>query len=299
MRILFCDSVIDPKQVEPDFESERDAAQQAGFSTSLLSFESLVEGEVGTALRYVKPTSAPELALYRGWMLTPSQYETLYEGLKSKNITLITPLPAYQHTHYLPEWYPILADHTPTSYWTANADPAAALSLAQQFERGPIILKDYVKSEKHHWKEACYIPNPHDATAVAATVARFLELRGESLNVGLVFRQFETLQFLTDHAKSGMPLTKEYRLFFAQQQLVAAYQYWDEGEYGDTQPELDPFVELAKSIESPFFTMDVAQKETGEWIIMELGDGQVSGLPDHADRGAFYHALASRVEFVS
>ncbi len=26
--------------------------------------------------------------------------------------------------------------------------------------------------------------------------------------------------------------------------------------------------------------MDIAKKKTGEWIIMEPGDGQFSGLPD-------------------
>ena len=46
--------------------------------------------------------------------------------------------------------------------------------------------------------------------------------------------------------------------------------------------------EVAKTIESNFFTMDIAKKENGEWIIMELGDGQVSGLPDNADTDIFY-----------
>ena len=38
---------------------------------------------------------------------------------------------------------------------------------------------------------------------------------------------------------------------------------------------------------SNFLTMDVAQKKDGNWIIMELGDGQVSGLPDNADKVFF------------
>ena len=33
---------------------------------------------------------------------------------------------------------------------------------------------------------------------------------------------------------------------------------------------------------SRFFTMDVALRTNGECIIVELGDGQVSGLPDQA-----------------
>jgi len=34
--------------------------------------------------------------------------------------------------------------------------------------------------------------------------------------------------------------------------------------------------------------MDVAKTKNGEWIIIELGDGQVAGLPDKADRLQFY-----------
>lgn len=30
-----------------------------------------------------------------------------------------------------------------------------------------------------------------------------------------------------------------------------------------------------------FFTVDIAKKSNGEWIIMELGDGQVSGLQEY------------------
>ncbi|MBL3657241.1 ATP-grasp domain-containing protein [Fulvivirga sediminis] len=49
--------------------------------------------------------------------------------------------------------------------------------------------------------------------------------------------------------------------------------------------------EIALSIKSNFFTMDVAKKTNGDWIIMELGDGQVAGLPDNADKEEFYHNL--------
>ena len=48
---------------------------------------------------------------------------------------------------------------------------------------------------------------------------------------------------------------------------------------------------IAAQIRSRFFTMDVAQRTDGEWMIVELGDGQVAGLPERADQGKFYQAL--------
>ncbi|MGH2386983.1 MAG: ATP-grasp domain-containing protein [Chloroflexota bacterium] len=40
--------------------------------------------------------------------------------------------------------------------------------------------------------------------------------------------------------------------------------------------------------------MDVARRTDGEWTIIELGDGQVAGLPESADGLAFYAALKAR-----
>ncbi len=39
----------------------------------------------------------------------------------------------------------------------------------------------------------------------------------------------------------------------------------------------------------------VAKRVDGGWMIVELGDGQVAGLPARADVSAFYHALAHRL----
>ncbi|MEK3873410.1 MULTISPECIES: ATP-grasp domain-containing protein [unclassified Paenibacillus] len=43
---------------------------------------------------------------------------------------------------------------------------------------------------------------------------------------------------------------------------------------------MDDFLEIAKQIRSNFFTMDIAKTEAGGWIVIEVGDGQVSGLPE-------------------
>ncbi len=41
--------------------------------------------------------------------------------------------------------------------------------------------------------------------------------------------------------------------------------------------------------------MNVAKKKNGDWIIMELGDGQVAGLPDNADKSEFYNKLKENI----
>jgi hypothetical protein len=40
--------------------------------------------------------------------------------------------------------------------------------------------------------------------------------------------------------------------------------------------------------------MDIARKTSGEFIIIELGDGQVAGLPDKLNREEFYAGLLKK-----
>jgi hypothetical protein len=296
MRIIYCDSVFDNKAIEPDYENEKESAIKAGFTFSLISFEELTGNNISKALKFVKKTELKEYAIYRGWMLTPNQYKELYDALLLKNIQLINTPSEYEHCHYLPNSYNKIVSKTPKSNWTTELNDESIRSLTLEFGDNPIIVKDFVKSEKHSWKEACFIPNASDNAIVKSVVDKFLELRGSSLNEGLVFRKFEELEFLTEHSKSNMPLTMEFRVFFANKKIVQVFNYWDEGEYGETTPDLEDFIKIANTIESNFFTMDIAKKKNGDWIIMELGDGQVAGLPDNANKDDFYRILKTNAQ---
>jgi len=299
MRIIYCDSVFDNKIIEPDYEDEKVSAINNGFELSLISFEELENDNLSKALKYVPISEKLEIGFYRGWMLTPKLYTELYNGLLINNIQLINSPKEYKHCHYLPNSYDKIKTLTPKSNWTKEGDiinDELVNSLTNEFGNSPIIVKDYVKSEKHNWENACFIPNASDKENVNRIVTNFLELRGDFLNIGLVFREFEKLEFLTTHSKSSMPLTKEFRIVFANKKLISIFDYWDEGEYGETKPNMETFKEIANTIESNFFTMDVAKKENGDWIIMELGDGQVAGLPDNADKDEYYRNIKNALQ---
>lgn len=291
MKIIFCDSVIDNKLVEPDYQVEFDAAKESGFETELFSFEELIDGNLNSSLKFIKSCDKLEYGIYRGWMITPKIYENFYNGLLKKNIQLINNPSEYEHCHYLPSSYEKISDLTPKSNWTKDLSKANIIKLADEFGDRPIILKDFVKSEKHNWENACFIPKASDKDKVEQVVNQFLELRGDYLNEGIVFREFVELEFLTDHSKSGMPLTKEFRIIFFNKKVIQVYNYWDEGSYDSETPDIDLFTNISNQIESNFFTMDVAKKKNGDWIIMELGDGQVAGLPENANKKEFYKEI--------
>ncbi len=89
-------------------------------------------------------------------------------------------------------------------------------------------------------------------------------------------------------------LTREHRLFFLDGALLADAPCWD-AELDDTvAPPIERFASVATRVPSRFFTMDVAQRTDGAWMIVELGDAQVAGLPERMDAAAFYAALEDR-----
>ena len=100
----------------------------------------------------------------------------------------------------------------------------------------------------------------------------------------------------TTEPSGGTPftqaLTKEYRVFFLHGRPIYTIQYWDEGEYGITTPPIEQFAEVAERVRSNFFTMGIARRKDGGWIIVELGDAQVAGLPEAADLSRLYSSLA-------
>jgi len=288
MRILFPAHPLDARKPDKDFAPEVAAAKKAGFETALLSDDF-----------QIRPSS--ETSLYRGWMLRPEQYAQL-----AQITPLITNPVAYQTTHLLPNWFPLLQNHTPASLWfpengrlKTQEDPLGlndVVDAAHAFDGRPIIVKDYVKSRKHEWTDACFIRDSLDDVEIRRVVGNFLERQGTDLVGDLVLREFVPLKKLGVHAKSKMPLSNEWRLFFWQGRLLVASTYWsdeDTTEPTGTQREVfEVNMSWVENIQSPFFTVDVAQKEDGSWIIIELGDGGVSGLQG-IDPELFYQTLAT------
>lgn len=299
MKLIFCSDPLSPRQPDTEYEREVAAAESLNLTHALIDYEALVSGDSVRATRRVSEQASPTLGLYRGWMLRPEHYQALYGALAERNIQLINNPVAYQHCHYLPEWYPALAAYTPKSVWLPIDKDAPQLPFdaihqrLQSFGAAPIIVKDFVKSRKHEWAEACFIPSAADREAVERTVRRFMELQGDNFNAGLVFREFIEFEPLAIHAKSGMPLTQEYRIFYLDGEPIYIIRYWEEGDYPATPVPIEQFREAAQAVQSRFFTMDVAKQRSGDWMIVELGDGQVAGLPQNADVPQFYQALSN------
>ena len=81
MILLFCDSGFSPKEVDYMYAEEYAAAKKTPLNIFLISFEAIKREDFDLAIRLVKTSVEKETAIYRGWMLKPSQYKALYMAL--------------------------------------------------------------------------------------------------------------------------------------------------------------------------------------------------------------------------
>lgn len=285
MTILFPCNPLSPRKVEWDYANEYESAKKVGFDTALFDFDALTrDNNLQRALRFV-PEAPPHL-IYRGWMLKSENYSHLYDALVTREQTLINTPENYQLCHEIPRWLPLFKNLTPQTRWIAASEitDEKIASILHEL-RGSLIVKDFVKSRKHDWHEACFISDANDEEAALRVIHRFIELQGENLYGGLVLRRFVPLESIGQHPRSRMPLGREWRIF-AKGDSTFALPYW--GQNDSAAPDLTPFKEAMSQIKSNFWTMDLARTQKGDCIVMELGDGQVSGLPEGANVEAFY-----------
>jgi hypothetical protein len=296
--VIFCADPLAPRMPDPAFADEVEAARRAGFATALLSYERLVrERDAAGAVRRVAPAEPTTLALYRGWMLPSEHYAGLYDALASRGYQLIATPATYRTCHELPAAYPLIAGRTPATVWLPQAggfELDCIMDALRPFGDAPLVLKDYVKSRKHEWLEACFIPSAADRDSVGRVVARFLELQGDDLQGGLVFRAYEPLRPIGVDPRSSMPLPNEHRAIVLDGEPLVVAPYWEVAASG-AQPPLAAFAGVVQGVPSRFFTIDLAERADGAWTIIELGDAQVAGLLPSIDPDQFYRALAARL----
>lgn len=289
MEILFCANPDLRKLPDPDFEPEYDAARTCGFTCRLFSLEDFLAGEVDRALDRL-PAGPGQSLLYRGWILTESEYRLLDETLRVRGYNLVTRPAAYAEALYLPNHYRHIADHSPPAVWTQGRDLGRAWQAARSLGEGPWIVKDHIKSAKQRWQDACFIPHRADWATFEEICTNFLAWRGEHFARGFVFKQFVPLARLGVSA-FGSPLSEEYRLFFWQHRLLVAAPY---DRLGGSATDFGHHETVAKRFQSRFITIDVARTATNHWIVLEAGDGGVSALPPRLAPEAFYEALRAR-----
>jgi hypothetical protein len=242
--LLYPSDPLKTKYCDEFYAAEFAAMGAWGLNTSLFSLESFQAGSFQTFPAI--PTDA--IVIYRGWMLSLTDYESLGAAVSRSGGRLLTDTKTYLSTHHLPNWYPLISELTPeTRIFPADADLVAELNSLGWNE---YFIKDYVKSLKT--SIGSKILSPEHAAAVITEMRRF---RG-NIEGGFCVRRVE--KFLTSTEK---------RYFVMNSAPCSMH------------GEIPPIVtQCAARIQSRFFSVDVVERSDGELRVVEIGDGQVSDL---------------------
>ncbi|MFI9322489.1 ATP-grasp domain-containing protein [Kitasatospora aureofaciens] len=321
--MLFPTDPLNPRRPDPHFAWEARLVRELGAEHLLVDHDALLAGRAEEAVRRVPLGSGP--LWYRGWMLPSARYAEFAAALTARGGKLLTSPPGYAAAHELPGWYGVFEGATPPSVWipTAGAVPPTPEELAEAVARlggsGPAIVKDYVKSRKHEWHEACYVPELADLAAVGRVVGRFVELQGEFLAGGVVVRRYEEFERAdgpdgldgpdrpsdedgcdTAGAVGGAGSVGGAR---GERRAVEARVWWLDGRpvlvgphpdapHVHAEPDLTEVSALVRRLGCRFVTTDLASRADGSgWRVVEVGDGQVSDLPRGIDASGLLASL--------
>jgi hypothetical protein len=211
---------------------------------------SIVKDEVFNSTAVPRNLPRESTVVYRGWMVGIEQYKKYEEAINAIGSRTITNSSQYCLAHWLPNWYSKLSAYTAE---TVVVDKSANIinELKQLNWKEGYFLKDYVKSLKV--AGGSIVRNPEDG---ARWLKEMLSYRDE-IEGGICIRRIEN--FIPD---------SELRYFVIQGKPFGP----------NNSPVPEPVNVAASTIESPFFSVDVAKTIDGDWRIVELGDGQVSDL---------------------
>ncbi|MFJ7587843.1 ATP-grasp domain-containing protein [Streptomyces sp. NPDC097617] len=287
--VLHCRDPLHERRADAHFTAEARQLRAAGGTVVLMDHDALLAGDAERAVERV-PEGVGSV-WYRGWMIPAGRYAELDAALRGRGGELAVAPETYRRAHELPGWYESFAGLTPVSGWLPTRrgvapDPEGLAALAAGLPPGAAIVKDYVKSRKHEWVEACYVPDLADPAALHRVVARFVELQGEFLAGGVVLRAFE--RFVAPPAVAA-----EVRVWWRDgaPRMVTAHPDSPVAEVPT--PDLEPVRAAVEALDCPFVTTDLALREDGVWRVVEVGDGQVSDLHREADRAAFVRLLTA------
>jgi hypothetical protein len=148
----------------------------------------------------------------------------------------------------------------------------------------PLVLKGETNSKKDKWGTHMFARNKKEAILV------YHMLQDDSLiaQQDIYIREYVPLMKLFE-GLGGQPITVEFRFFVAYGEVLSGGYYWS-NHVGDLEkvpdPSMVPQEFLQKAIDKVkdkvnFFVIDIAQKAAGGWIVVELNDGQMSGLSEN------------------
>lgn len=276
IKILFPCNPINNSEVDPDFSEELSSAKTHGFDYILYDHDLLVKAD--TNFMKISESENPTTVILRGYMLKEAQYHLLYNHLKDYNYILVNSLGQYLNCHYFPYSYESIKEFSNRIWFSDEYDSEWIKSICELDSN--LIIKDFVKSEKG--TDLFFINKGIKQGDLSEKIKSFIEMRGSLFNKGIQFKEYLNLKKYDD-------CINEWRLFVLNGELVSMSRN-SKIEIESARPNIPDLKEIIDrlSVLSNFLTFDIVELETGEFKVIETGDGSVSGLSPDQNSLAFY-----------
>lgn len=203
-------------------------------------------------------------------------YENFHSEWKAKGVLLINTPEEHLRASELNHWYPLLADLTPKSICFTGRP---SLEQVKAHFDWPVFMKGARQTSRHQ-RKLSLIESDQAFLKAIDTYAEDPILKWQDV----VCRELVPLRQVSDgeYTSERMPRRFEFRTFWWKGQLAGAGRYWWEGPAYDWNTAergggLAVAAEAAKRVDVPFLVVDIAQTNSGQWIVIECNDAQESG----------------------
>ena len=210
-------------------------------------------------------------------------YKELCEDLALSGSKLINSYSQHRYLADMGNWYRDLQGITFDTWVRFEDVPSNAW---------PCVLKGETNSKKWQWTTHMFAKS-----AVAARdVEKRLQEDGLLCDQTVYFRRYVPLEKVCESVlTAGPPITREFRFFVCDGQVLTGGFYWS-GFLPEDMPEPDPsevpqsfLKEVIERVgaNARFYVIDVAKTASGQWIVVELNDGQMSGLSSNKPKDLY------------
>lgn len=275
--VLSEDSFVDPNTINGrELRATAEAARMFGCRVYPIppNFEQCETAE--NALAYLPVFDPPVPAIIAGYIPEMDHYSAVYDAAAAKGVRLVNTPAQFQTAMEFDKFYPLLGSLTPESVIVSSVEELSNDENRMPF---PVFVKGAIKSNKDQGWAACVAHNDGELETIAKSLlARERRSRGRIIIRRLV--RFRTLA--TD--RQGFPIGREYRVFMHRDEVLAFAFYWDEYRDSGALTDADRSAiatlsrDASRRVGTPYVALDVGQLENGDWIVIEMSDGQFAGL---------------------
>ncbi|MCP4138069.1 MAG: ATP-grasp domain-containing protein [bacterium] len=227
------------------------------------------------ALWHIPKQETLTLAIWIGYIPFPERYKDLYDAALAKNIKIINAPDDYRLAMEFDRFYSKIKHLTFKSEIFDSVDNMINSDIHLEY---PLFIKGTIQSLKSEGIGSCVANNEDELKKISQ---RIIKLKRRSLGK-IIVREYKPLKHVRTSGL-GFPIGREYRVFMYHNNILEYGYYWeDRDDLSDVTREEENIIfslcrEVSKSVNVPYLSIDIGQKENNEWTVIELGDAQFSG----------------------